>query len=769
MAQDVMSKFYTILNLPLYEKLNELTKLIDSSPNKELQALFPQLISNIFGSSCYNNGWGLRSVTCEAQPQEYALLLAFLAPGGALLRLAARLLPEPAPRYTLPLHALPLEMQTRLRRGGGAQLYADMLTLDAASSVVALALNPFDYYMLNFALHLLSADQNKSSWESWNSAYLALACDYLQHFLPAGGGAPPPLPHGAGKPRAAPLQPATRQCSPSLLLQPELAGLHAAGGGAEWGGAGGAEWGRGGAGEWRSESVLQLFLDVWMSVDDAPGNMEQQRAPCSPERVRVARVCVKAVHAYCAGPGAGGAGGAAGAGALRQYARQLLWARGVRLVRRLVDSWPLDASFRLVLELWLSLIQPWRYTGADVLHDREAEGAETAARGAGHGAAPEGAALAARVAEALPAWSCALAAVLPRFLRQDLANYKNAVMLFRIGKVFSQPNLVPILRDLEQAIMDNGVGLYYHNPDESWNNNSNFEYSGGPGGGAAGAEGWAARWAGLARQARAELCPDCRHAPLWPPPGAAAPAPLPAELLRRVHAARAQAERAARDDAAREQQDKGVWSSVQRWLGLAGAAGGAGGEARRTPALLAAAAQQFEQIFGVSECNLPPESLLGDSGLDQSSFANSTTFPMSITNKLRSPPTGVQYAGDPDLLPVASYESTILVRILYQISTRINEIYGEQLSRAWARADLAGCVARAALAAPAGGAGGGRGARVSLRALGSLPVLVRLALGYAAARALSYSGAAYVAFLLVAYGLFVFAKAIVNYVKLVRS
>lgn len=24
--------------------------------------------------------------------------------------------------------------------------------------------------------------------------------------------------------------------------------------------------------------------------------------------------------------------------------------------------------------------------------------------------------------------------------------------------------------------MDNGVGLYYHNPDESWNNNSNFEY-----------------------------------------------------------------------------------------------------------------------------------------------------------------------------------------------------------------------------------------------------------------------------------------------------
>lgn len=30
--------------------------------------------------------------------------------------------------------------------------------------------------------------------------------------------------------------------------------------------------------------------------------------------------------------------------------------------------------------------------------------------------------------------------------------------------------------------------------------------------------------------------------------------------------------------------------------------------------------------------------------------------------------------GDPDLMPITSYENTILVRMFYQIATRLNEI-----------------------------------------------------------------------------------------------
>lgn len=42
--------------------------------------------------------------------------------------------------------------------------------------------------------------------------------------------------------------------------------------------------------------------------------------------------------------------------------------------------------------------------------------------------------------------------------------------------------------------------------------------------------------------------------------------------------------------------------------------------------------------------------------------------------QLRNKPTDIQYMGDPDLMPIMTYENTILVRILYQISTRLNEL-----------------------------------------------------------------------------------------------
>lgn len=104
----LQSQFYTILNLPLPEKLNELTRIIDqSSPNKELQTLFPQLINNIFASS-FSNGWGLKAVTFDVNRYEFEALTSFFEPQGPMLRLCYKLLTDPQLKYNLPLSSLPV-------------------------------------------------------------------------------------------------------------------------------------------------------------------------------------------------------------------------------------------------------------------------------------------------------------------------------------------------------------------------------------------------------------------------------------------------------------------------------------------------------------------------------------------------------------------------------------------------------------------------------------------------------------------------------------
>lgn len=87
----------------------------------------------------------------------------------------------------------------------------------------------------------------------------------------------------------------------------------------------------------------------------------------SPERVRIVRVLIKHLHSfsakYVSDP-------AVRSSALRKYARQILCVRAYHYVKHLVTTWPLDASFRLVMELWLSLIQPWRYVNNNINQDR---------------------------------------------------------------------------------------------------------------------------------------------------------------------------------------------------------------------------------------------------------------------------------------------------------------------------------------------------------------------------------------------------------------
>ena len=89
------------------------------------------------------------------------------------------------------------------------------------------------------------------------------------------------------------------------------------------------------------------------------------------------------------------------------------------------SHWLHDASFRIVLETWLSYIQPWRYTEAAIMA-RERAGAE-------EGVVDQRWQI--FIAENVVLYTAVLRQLQPSFFRMDLTASKNAYILFKISKV----------------------------------------------------------------------------------------------------------------------------------------------------------------------------------------------------------------------------------------------------------------------------------------------------------------------------------------------
>lgn len=123
---------------------------------------------------------------------------------------------------------------------------------------------------------------------------------------------------------------------------------------------------------------------------------------------------------------------------LRQLAQPLLNAQMYSFLRSLLNRWPLDNSFSVVLELWLSFIQPWRYS-FERLRDQE-EAIHYMDN------QPIQRPFDSFVKENMLSYTQIFIQLLPRFERLDLCSVKNASMMHRLLKVFSQSNLVDLLR-----------------------------------------------------------------------------------------------------------------------------------------------------------------------------------------------------------------------------------------------------------------------------------------------------------------------------------
>ncbi|KAK3555338.1 hypothetical protein QTP86_014930 [Hemibagrus guttatus] len=434
---------------PLLQQCQELVKVIDDYPAKELHLVFPWLVEGIFGSlDGIIVGWNLRYL--HARMNEYNIVLDFLDPCGPMMKLVYKLQEEDY-KYDIPISYLPGPVKASIHEGvlPDCPLFHNKLQFPMSGLIT---FNPFEYYMFNFASSLIPPKNYPPGQHGGcsDSAYFVLVDAYLKHFLPTEGNVPPPP---FSDPRGSVASPAPRSPSvpyvgygvhsSSLLKrhishQPSVNADPAA------------------QEIWRSETLLQVFVEMWLHHYSLEMYQKLQspqvKEPFSPteEHVLVVRLLVKHLHAFSNSlkqeQATSSPSTHSHASPLEEFKRVVVQ-RFVQqklyvFLQHCFGHWPLDASFRAVLETWLSYIQPWRYTGETNNPKAEAQNRSVPDKWVSF------------VQENLLMYTKLFQGFLNRALRTDLVNAKNALMIFRVAKVFAQPNLAEMVQKGEQLFLE---------------------------------------------------------------------------------------------------------------------------------------------------------------------------------------------------------------------------------------------------------------------------------------------------------------------------
>ncbi|XP_068845603.1 sphingomyelin phosphodiesterase 4 isoform X3 [Capricornis sumatraensis] len=715
------------INKPFAQRCQDLVKVIEDFPAKELQSVFPWLVESIFGSlDGVLPGWSLRWLQGRVSPVEHSVALEFLDPGGPMMKLVYKLQAEDY-KFDFPVSYLPPPPG---------------------------------------ALHVRTSD----------CAYFILVDRYLAWFLPTEGSVLPPLSSPGGpSPSPAPRTPAMPFASYGLhhtsLLKRHVShqtSVNADPASHEI---------------WRSETLLQVFVEMWLHHYSLEMYQQMQaphaklevlhyrlsictalHSPAHPslqalhahqeafmpteEHVLVVRLLLKHLHAFSnslrpeqASPSAH----SHAASPLEEFKRaaipRLVQQKLYLFLQHCFGHWPLDASFRAVLEMWLSYLQPWRYAP-----ERQAPGSGCQARGVSERWAPF-------VQENLLAYTKLFLGFLNRALRTDLVSPKNALMVFRVAKVFAQPNLAEMIQRGEQLFLEPELGV----PQRQHRLFAAPSFAGG----------FLSSWPPAVTDASFKVKShvyslegqDCKYTPMFGPEVRALVLRLAQLITQAKQTAKSLSDQSGEGAAGRP---------FLSWLGFypADSNGSYAGNdldemgqdsVRKTDEYLEKALEYLCQAFRLSEAQLAqltlalgttqdengkkqlPDCIVGEDGLILTPLGR-----YQIVSGLRR--FDVEYQGDWELQPIRSYEIASLVRALFQLSSAINRRFAGQMAALCSRADFLGSFCRyhllepglsgRRLLSPVGrghAASRTRGPRLSLRFLGSYRTLLSLLLAFSVA------------------------------------
>uniref|UniRef100_A0AAX7SUM4 Sphingomyelin phosphodiesterase 4 n=1 Tax=Astatotilapia calliptera TaxID=8154 RepID=A0AAX7SUM4_ASTCA len=664
---------------PLLQRCQDLVKIIDEYPAKELHLIFPWLVECVFGSlDGVIAGWNLRLL--HSRSNEYHIVMDFLNPRyGPMMKLVYKLQAEEY-KYEIPINYLPL-----LVLGPGRPHVSD-------------------------------------------SAYFVLVDTYLKYFLPTEGSVPPsPFSDSRGSvsapsPRSSSVSFASYGIhSPSLLKhhifhQPSVNADPAA------------------QEIWRSETLLQMFVEIWLhhyslemyqklqspqvklallqyrlSMSSMPcqphappgsGTLHTYQEPFSPteEHVLVVRLLVKHVHAFSNSlkpeqlSSSPSAHSHTHTSPLEEFKRvvvqRFVHQKLYLFLQHCFGHWPLDASFRAVLETWLSYIQPWRYTGEKPNPQPDQ-----------NRTVPEK--WESFVHENLLMYTKLFQVFLNRAVRTDLVNAKNALMVFRVAKVFAQPNLAEMTQKGEQLFLEPEHVLHHRQPRGYLT----------PGQGGSYLSSRQRVVTDMVFKVKSHVYglegQDCQYKQMF---GTELRGAVSLPLIQIIVQARQTAKRIS-DHSSEVAANKSFLS----WFGLGasdlnhsfpGAEPEETGEyLKKTHEFLDRALENLCQIFKLNQGQLNqlisnlgsleddgnskqlPDCVQSENGLILTDLGR-----RQIINGLRR--FDIHYQGDPELQPIRSYENALLVRLFYRISSLINERFGRHMNALCSRPDFLGRLGR---------------------------------------------------------------------------
>ncbi|XP_017534785.1 sphingomyelin phosphodiesterase 4 isoform X3 [Manis javanica] len=770
------------IHKPFAQQCQDLVKVIEDFPAKELHAIFPWLVESIFGSlDGVLAGWNLRCLQGRMSPVEYSIAVEFLDPGGPMMKLVYKLQAEDY-KFDFPVSSLPGPVKASIQECvlPDSPLYHNKVQFPPAGGLgLNLALNPFEYYMFFFALSLIIQKPLPGALHVRTSdcAYFILVDRYLSWFLPTEGSVLPPLASSPGvpSPSPAPRTPAMPFASYGLphtsLLKRHVShqtSVNADPASHEI---------------WRSETLLQVFVEMWLHHYSLEMYQKMQsphaklevlhyrlsvssalHSPAQPslqalhayqeaftpteEHVLVVRLLLKHLHAFSnslkpeqVSPSAH----SHAASPLEEFKRaavpRFVQQKLYLFLQHCFGHWPLDASFRAVLEMWLSYLQPWRYAP-----EKQAQSSDCQARCASERWAPF-------VQENLLMYTKLFVGFLSRALRTDLVSPKNALMVFRVAKVFAQPNLAEMIQKGEQLFLEPELVIPHrqHRLLAAPTLTGSFLSPWPP----------AVTDASLKVKSHAYSLEgqDCKYTPMF--------GPEVRTLVLRLAQLITQAKQTAKSIS-----DQCGESSAGRpflsWLGFHSTDTNSSypgndlddmgqDSVRKTDEYLEKALEYLCHVFRLSEAQLAqltrasgtardesgkkqlPDCTVGEDGLILTPLGR-----YQIINGLRR--FDIEYQGDSELQPVRSYESASLVRVLFRLSSAINRRFAGQMAALCSRADFLGSFCRyhlmepgladRHLLSPVGrgrAASCARGPRVSLRFLGSYRVLLSLLLAFSVA------------------------------------